>query len=298
MVIVFYYMIALVIYCWIDEFILFKIPNNQNELLEGIDTLCIIHKFSLVIFLGLLLITIPSYMKNKLISINYIGLAYLKYTGLFLFTNTIDNYKYELRRILMWLFITPAMLDMFAKSNNISFRSLKTQYHLIPNILYILTYSFKSNKYYNIFYFISYISQILFVKNLYNFTHLKYTKIFIGIWLMFGILNIITILNLITVFESNIFYSIIDIIAKFTVMSIIYDFEEQKSIIRSHIDLQSVDLMGLIFNLINNYKKSNLLTDSCNIYVDYLENQLLTLSPNKETKNIIKLELLKKIITI
>ncbi len=287
MIIIFYYMLALVAYCWLDSLILFKIQDNPDDLIDGLDTLSILHNFAFGLFILMLLFTILRFNKYKLINIIYIGLCYIKYAGLFIFVNSVDNYKFELRRIIMWLFVTPAMLDMYTKANKISFRSINPEYHLVPNLLYCLTYHYSKSIYYNLFYGLSYVSQGFFLYNLYRMQNLKYTRIFIFIWLLFGSLNIINIFDITTTFQNNIYLSISDIIAKFTTMIVIYDFEEQKTIIRECIDLQSVDLIGSIFSLIDEYKKNNILTESCSIYINFLTQQLKTVYPNQETKKIL-----------
>ncbi len=289
-------MLALVAYCWLDSLIIFKIQDNPDDLIDGLDTLSNLHNFAFGLFIVMLLFTIPRFNKYKLINIIYIGLCYIKYAGLFIFVNSIDNYKFEVRRIMMWLFVTPAMLDMYTKANKISFRLINPEYHIVPNLIYCITYYYNKSIYYNLFYGLSYISQGLFLYNLFKMQNLKYTRIFIFIWLLFGSLNIIYIMGITTNYQNNIYLGISDIIAKFTTVIVIYDFEEQKTVIKQCVDLQSVDLMGSIFNLIEEYKKNNILTDSCSTYINYLTEQLKTVYPNQETKNIIKLELLKKIL--
>ncbi len=289
-------MLALVAYSWIDSLIICNLSNNPNEIIDELNTIEYIHKFAFCLFIISLCFTIPRFRKYKLINIIYIGLVYIKYAGLFIFTNSIDNYKYELRRILMWLFVTPAMLDMYTKANKISLKSINIEFHLIPNIIYFLTYQFKNSIYYNIFYSISYFSQGYFLYKLFNLQNLKYTRIYIFIWILFGSLGLLQIMNIITTYEGNIYFGIADIIAKFTTMIVIYDFEELKVNITKNVDLQSVDLMCSIFNLIEDYKKNNMITESCNIYINYLTEQIKTVYPNNETKDFIKLELLKKIL--
>lgn len=289
-------MLALVVYYWIDSLILLKLIDNSNDLIDGLDTIKILHNFAFGLFLVMLLFTINRFSKYKLINIIYIGLCYIKYAGIFIFVDSIDNYKFELRRIIMWLFLTPAMLDIYTKANKISFRRINPEYHIMPNLLYCLTYHYKNSVYYNLFYGLSYVSQGLFIYNLFKMQNFKYTRIFILIWLLFGGLNLINIMGICTTFESNIYHTIADIMAKFTIMIVIYDFEEQKTFISQNVDLQSIDLMGAIFNIIDEYKKNNMLTESCSMYINYLTEQLKTVYPNQETKNVIKLELLKKIL--
>ncbi len=296
MIVIFNYMLALVAYCWIDAIIIYHMQNDSNQIIEGLETIKHIHNFSFGLFLVMLLFTIPRFNKYKLINIIYIGLAYIKYAGLFIITNTIDNYKFELRRILMWLFITPAMLDIFTKANKIKLRSIHPEYHFVPNLIYFLSYHYKNSQYYNLFYIGSYISQGYFLLQMFKLQNLKYTRIYLLIWILFGSLNLLQIMKISSTYESNLYLGIGDIIAKFSIMVVIYDFEEQKTNIRQNVDLQSVDLMCSIFNLITEYKKNNILTDSCSIYINYLSEQIKSVYPNQETQNIIKLELLKKIL--
>lgn len=293
---IFYYMFSLIIYYWIDEYIILIIPNNKENMLEYIEIFRIIFKFKFNIFILLLIITIPRFNKYRSIHIIYISLVFIKYSSVFLFFDVIENYKYELKRLLMWLFTTPALLDIYAKVNNINIKLIKIEYHLIPNLLYFLTYYLKKNKYYNIFYIYAYLSQSYFIFNFTKFYYLKYTKIYVVVWLIFGILHLLHLLKIITSLEYNIYCSLSDVITKFSITSIIYDFEQQNLNIINNIDLQCIDILSQIFNLINNYKKNNKITENCKIYIEHTINKINLIFPNNETKNNIKIELLKKIL--
>ncbi len=54
--------------------------------------------------------------------------------------------------------------------------------------------------------------------------------------------------------------------------------------------------MSLVLNTISEYKKNNVLTESCKIYIKYLNEQIKTIYPSMEGRNVIKLELLKKLL--
>ncbi len=291
----FYYGILLIIYYLIDDLIIHKIENV--DLIDNIQNIKILHKFSLALFMLLSAVMITRYKKNRMINTIYIALGYLKYTSLFEFTDSISNYKFELRRNLMWVFITPAMLDIYTKNNNISFYDVKPFYHIIPNIILLLILPLRG-KYniYNIIYIGLLTSYLYFVMNLSKLSNLKYTNIFLGTWLLFGSLDLLNLLKITNTYENNLYYFVADIIAKLTVNILIYDQDEQKKTITDKIDLQSVDLMSLVLNTISEYKKNNVLTESCKIYIKYLNEQIKTIYPSMEGRNVIKLELLKKLL--
>ncbi len=223
----FYYGILLIIYYLIDDLIIHKIENV--DLIDNIQNIKILHKFSLALFMLLSAVMITRYKKNRMINTIYIALGYLKYTSLFEFTDSISNYKFELRRNLMWVFITPAMLDIYTKNNNISFYDVKPFYHIIPNIILLLILPLRG-KYniYNIIYIGLLTSYLYFVMNLSKLSNLKYTNIFLGTWLLFGSLDLLNLLKITNTYENNLYYFVADIIAKLTVNILIYDQDEQK----------------------------------------------------------------------
>ncbi len=291
----FYYWILLILYYWIDDFIIYN--TQDTDIIENIEVIKTLHKFSLGIFIILVFAMIIRHSKNRMINVIYIGLSYIKYASLFLFVSKIDNYKYELRRNLMWVFITPAMLDVFTKINNINFMDIKPLYHIIPNIILTIISKYRGKCHvYNVVYVIMFASYTYFLINLSKLKKLKFTNVYLGIWLLFGSLDLINLLGITNQIENNLYFFVADIIAKFTVNILIYDLDEQKNAIREKIDLQSVDLMSLVLNTISEYKKNNMLTESCSSYIKYLDEQIKTIYPSNDTKQIIKLELLKKLL--
>ncbi len=293
--IIVYYLFLILSYMWIDELIILKIPND-SKILDFTEIIKPMHNLALIMFISFLLITIPKYNRTKLFNVIYIGLIYIKYASLFYFVQDISVYKYELRRTIMWFFTTIAMLDMYTKVNGVSFYEIKPQYHLAPTLLYALTYYYKSSRFYWILYLSYYVSQGYFTYNLWNNYHYKYSRIILSIWMLFGFIGSLDNFNLISNIVSNIFFNIADLMAKYLMMILIYDLEEQKIEISNNVDLQSVNLISLIYNQINDFENNNELTDCCIKTIRHLQNELKMVTPSINKKSVIKLELLKKIL--
>ncbi len=267
--------------------------NNEYNLIEEKNTLHIIHNFILALYLIFLIISLLRQKMN--IQIIYLSLILIKYSSIFYFHENIDNFLYDLRRSMMWLFATPAMLHLYTNINNINYSSIKIEYHIIPNLLLILFSFIKTNVLYNIFFYSSCISQSYFIYNLSNNIHLKYTNIYLFFWLLFGVIGIFNFFNLFKTSTINILFSISDLMVKLISILIIYDNEEQKLEINKYIDLQSITLLNNIYITLENFKNDNKLTDNCWKILNYISNSLNDIHLN-EKKDLIKIELLKKIL--
>jgi class 3 adenylate cyclase len=300
---IFNYFIALIFYILFDDIFILNYNKSKNlinhnniqeyQLIEEKNTIDIIHNFILTIYSLFLIISLMK--KNKNIQIIYLSLILIKYSSIFYFYEEIDNTLYDFRRSMMWLFATPSMLSLYTNINKISFNSIKIKYHIIPNLLLVPFTFFKNNIFYDIFFYISCISQSYFVYNLFNFKHLKYTNIYIFFWLLFGTIGICDFFNLFKISTTNILYSISDLMVKLTCMIVIYDNEEQKLEISNYIDLQSITLLNNIYITLQNFKNENQLSDNCEKILKYISNSLNDIHIN-DKKDLIKIELLKKIL--
>lgn len=297
---IFYYTILLVIYCWIDEFILFGgiIDVDNKNLIEN-STITIIHNFSFILFASFLCIAICKYKKNKLFNNIYVGLCYLKYISIFLWkkNNIIDHKIYSIRRSLMWIFTTIGMLDIYTKSNDIKFEDIKPILHFGSLFVHMFTYML-DKVYYKIINIVLIIPQSIFICNLNkNFLNYKYTNIIILIWIIFGVINTVSIFSFIDNNSANILYCLTDMMSKFMVMIIIYDSEEQKYKIKNLVNLQCVDINSNILQTIYKYEKDNDLSSQTKKYIEFIKKKFLSYSNfDYVSKDNLKIELLKKML--
>ncbi len=292
----FFYFIAIIFYFLFDDiFVLnykkYTILDNTN--FEEKETIKIIHNFILIIYSLFCILSLIKTIKN--IQIIYVSIILIKYSSYFYFNENTNNFLYEFRRSLMWLFATPVMLDLYLLINKINFKSIKIQYHLIPMILNLPFLFFKNTIYYNLFFIFGCLSESYFIYNLFNLKHLKYTHLYIFFWSLFGVLQVIDFFNLFKTSTINIIYGISDLMVKLTSMIVIYDNEEQKLEISNFLDLQSITLMNNIYVTLENFKNDNIVSDNCNKIINYISDSLQDIHIN-EKKNLIKIELLKKIL--
>jgi hypothetical protein len=209
--------------------------------------------------------------ENKILNKNsfLLALLYLKYLYDCILNSKDDLiYNYEFRRIIMWSFTTPVMLKMYCDINELTLFDINFQYHIIPIIINVLIYPYKNTYLYNFFTISSYILFYFFMKKL----HLNRNKIFgnlyLYIWCLFIIINIIEISKLINTDIINIYYSYADFFSKIITNIVINDYYIEINKTFENIDLQSIDFIGLIIKNINNY---------------YLDNSLIT----AKTENLI-----------
>ncbi len=300
---IFNYFIAVIFYILFDDIFILNYNKSKNlinhnniqeyQLLEEKNTINIIHNLILTIYSLFLIISLMK--KNKNIQIIYLSLILIKYSSIFYFYENIDNNLYDFRRSMMWLFATPSMLSLYTNINKINYNSIKIKYHIIPSLLLVPFTFFKNNIFYDIFFYISCISQSYFIYNLFNLKHLKYTNLYIFFWLLFGVIGLLDFFNIFKTSTTNILYSISDLMVKLTSMIVIYDNEEQKLEISNYIDLQSITLLNNIYITLQNFKNENQLSNNCKKILNYISNSLNDIHIN-DNKDLIKIELLKKIL--
>jgi class 3 adenylate cyclase len=120
------------------------------------------------------------------------------------------------------------------------------------------------------------------------------------IWILFGFVGIISIYSFINDNSANILYSIIDMMAKFIFMIIIYDLEEQKYIIKDLINLECVDINSNILQLLKQYEKDNNLSLQAKKYIKFIKKKFNIFQSYSNfdyvLKENLKIELLKKIL--
>ncbi len=292
------YFIGIVAYYILDDLLTYYYKKNNNEKsnIENYNVVELIHLF--MFFSYLIFLFISLYRKYKNPHILFISFIFIKYSTIFYFYPQIQQEHYVKRRTLMWLFATYSMLDLYTVVNKINFIDIKPYFHLIPNLGLLLCDHLTTHYYFQFFYLISILSQIYFIYNLnYNFRSLKYTQLYIYFWILFGILYSLTYFNILNFTQSNILIAIGDLMVKLTAIIIIYDNEEQRLDIASNMDLQSITLLNNIFNTIHDFKDNNSkISKNCENTLKYITELIKDIYYSKESNNIVKIELLKKIL--
>ncbi len=293
------YFIGIVAYYILDDLLTYyykKTNNLEKSNIDNYDVVELIHLFMFFSYIIFLLISL--YKKYKNHQILFISFIFIKYSSIFYFYPQIQQEHYIKRRSLMWLYATYSMLDLYSVVNKINFLDIKPYFHLIPNLGLLLFDHLTENYYFKFFYILSVLSQSYFICNLYlNLKSLKYTQLYIYFWILFGTLYSLTYFNFINISQSNILLSISDLMVKLTAILIIYDTEEQKLDISSNMDLQSITLLNNLFNTIHEFKDNNKkISKNCNNTLKYITELIKDLYYSHESNNILKIELLKKIL--
>ncbi len=290
----FYYFLSTIFYIAINDLLnIFIFPLENDIPLENYEIVKSLTDFKLTIFTAFFILLLMKHKHYKLIENIYIAIIYIKYTSLFYFHNNFNQKEEYMKRVLMWVFTTPAMLSMLAKVNKLKFNDLKPYYHILPTALHFISIPYMNHIYYKYFYLYAGLSQSYFMYNLNQLSHYKYIRIFIAIWLMFGTVNTLLLTNIIDHNTSVLYYILTDLIAKFMTMSIIYDLEEYRIELGNQMDLQSFHLVTNLLSSIHKYKEENQISKECNNVINYLSESIKSIIPRNQN-NVAKIELLKK----
>ena len=224
-----------------------------------------------------------------------LAFIYVKYILNQLLNFNITLSQYEFNRCVMWLFSTPLMLKMYSDVNNIKIKHLKIQYHIIPVAINIFIYPYKNTKFYYYFTGVSWILLLYFIKNLYKQHNLTFTNIYLFIWSIFMLLNIIEIFQISDRYTLNLYYSYADMISKLMTNIIVNDYNEKEFSEINNMDLQSVQFISYMIKNIKKYKIENaFITPQCHNFIDFTTHRFLVKIP--ENKKLLEQELLKKIL--
>ena len=292
----FYYFLSTLFYIAINDLLnTFLFPLENDTPLDNFEIIKSLTTFKLSIFSAFFILLLCKHKPYKLIENIYIAVIYMKYASLFYYNNHFNQKEEYIKRVLMWLFTTPAMLSMLAKVNNLEFNDLKPLYHIIPTTLHLVTIPYMNHEYYKYFILYASLSQGAFLYNLNSLSHYKYIRIFIAIWLMFGTVNTLLLTNIIDHNTSILYYILTDLLAKFMNMAIIYDLEEYRIELGNTMDLQSFHLVSNILNTIHKYKEENQISDACKNIIQYLNQNIKSILPRGKP-NVAKIELLKQIL--
>jgi class 3 adenylate cyclase len=225
-----------------------------------------------------------------------LAFIYSKYSLNVFLNDNITLLEYEYSRAIMWVFATPLMLKLYCNTNQLKLKDINFLYHYIPCFTYIIVFPFKNNlKLYYTYFGLSCILIFLFIKKLMSMANLKFTKIFISIWIMFIVLHLVELTKIMDRYKLNILYLTADMIGKVVTNYIIHDNIEQKYTIKNNIDLQCINFIKYLLNKIDKYKKNNKKqSQECINLIKYTTDKLNIFIPEK--KDHLQIELLKKIL--
>ena len=237
------------------------------------------------------------FSKIKNYTIYSMALIYMKYTiDNILDDNKIGIYQYEFRRTVMWFFTTPLILSVYCNINNLDFIRTNSQYHMISNFLHIVFYFSRKTYYNKLIIILLTIGEGCFIYGLFTLKHKRYTHFVIFIWFLFSFMNIIEITNIFSVEEIQIFYLLSDMIAKFTIMLVVNDYEEQTYYIKNNVDLQGISLLTNVKKSIKQFGRIANITDKCKMLMEIIDGRITSFIPTDKT--MLKVELLKKILPL
>ena len=165
--------------------------------------------------------------------------------------------KYEMSRSIMWLFTTPLMIKMYCTANDLKLRDIKFYCHIIPIIPYIFIIPLKGTQYYALYTVVSAIPIGIFIRTLCNYRHLQFTNLFILIWSMFIFINLLEITNVYNSTLINSLYNLADTLSKFTFSVVIANHNEQEIVLKTDMDIQSVNFVSYMVKCIKTYKTDN-----------------------------------------
>ena len=203
--------------------------------------------------------------------------------------------EYELSRNIMWVFTTPIMLKMLCNTNDLSLQNINIHYHLLAIVPHTFMVPFKGKPIYIASTVIFSIPEIFFLISLYKYKHLPFINLFILIWVIFMLINILDIFQL---FDPNIihaFYNLADTLCKFICNVVISNYNEQEAIIRNNMDLQSIQFCSYMIKNIKMFEKENSkITPFCDDLIKCCKKNFINKIPKINVN--LKLELLKKLL--
>ncbi len=272
--------------------------DNHLEINSDIELFKNIYYFSFLLFSFFFCYSIHRYHLNKFKMIHniYICIIYLKYSSIYFFRDSLTIEHQEIRKIFMWLFTTPVMLNMLTSINKINFMDIYPHIHTVNTFLYLIISFFPNTTFYQFTKFVLYAMNGYYIYHLSKFTYYRYTRIFIGIWSLFGSVVLLKDIGVIDNKTTVLFNLISDILAKFMVVNLISEFEDQREEISANMDIQSLQLITTILKNIDDFKESNRISKTCEKTMNYLINNIKGLIPKKEEHDLLKIELLKKIL--
>jgi class 3 adenylate cyclase len=204
-------------------------------------------------------------------------------------------FEYGFRRSVMWVFTTPIMIKLYSDANYLTIQDVGIQYNTISTVINVCFYPYKELIYYPLILLTAYSSMFIFMYKLYYNIDRRFTNIYITIWSMFMVINIIEMLGIADKYTINIYYLIMDIIGKLVTNIIIQDYYDQEQTIINKMDLQSINFTSNMLNAIKIYREENKkISVSCNRFINYTHNRFVSKLPTKNDN--LQIELLQKIL--
>lgn len=236
------------------------------------------------------------YCKSKDIYSLALALIYMKYCSTLFFVNTMSLYEYEYRRLLMWLFSTPVMLQMYCVHNKITYKDISAFGHIIPVAMSVVIYPFKNTAVYSYINLLLHLPLCVFMKSLYEKKHLKFTNLYLLVWSLFIVTYWLEQFHIIDAYSSNIFYLISDTVGKITTNIIVSDNCEHMMSIKQNADVQSVHFTTNLLDFIKDYEQDNKTSDKCKTYIEYIRSHALSGIP--DSSDLLKTELIQKMLPL
>ena len=225
-----------------------------------------------------------------------LSFVYVKHLLDILIKPSMSLLNYETHRAIMWTFTTPLMLKMYCNTNDLVLRDINFHYNMFIMVPHMFFIPFKHNIYLYIgLSVVLFVPAFLFIRTLTKYKHVKFTNLYILIWLIFMIINVVEITNMIEPTFIHAFYNIADTLCKFICNFVISDYEEQEHNVRENMDLQSVNFLSHMIKNIKNFETDNKkITDGCSLLIANSKKNFMNRIPKTTSK--LQLDLLTKIL--
>jgi len=275
------------------------IPNNNYEIISNNEGLYFLLKITSYFMLALHSYTlfyrlfVSTINDKNCVALSFI---YTKHLRDILVSHNYTTMEYELNRGVMWVFTTPLMLKMYCDANDLSVWDINIHYHLIAIVPHVFVIPFKPQLIYLLSTILLSIPEVFFLKSLYKYKQLPFTNLYILIWVVFMLINILDITQLYSPVVIHALYNLADTLCKFICIVVICNYNEQEIIVRDNMDLQSVQFVSHVIKSIKEFEKNNniKLTPFCRDLMLYCKKKFVDKIPKSNEK--LKLELLKKLL--
>jgi len=203
--------------------------------------------------------------------------------------------EYEIKRTNMWAFTTPLMLQLYCDTNELTLWDINAQYHMLSIIPFIFIVPFGDNPYQTVYIACLYTPCLFFMKKMYEYRRLHFTYLFIFIWSIFMIINVLEVVGILNKTNANISFNLADTLCKFICNVVIAQYNEQELYHKENMDLQSVNFISYLMKCIKDYELNNPnMTPFCKDFVIHVNKKLMNRIP--KTTDRLKIELLSKIL--
>jgi hypothetical protein len=292
-----------IIYYNIDKllqtlYIPYIIPNNNYEIISNCKELYFLVKMTSYFMLALYSYTLTYklfILKREDINSIALSFIYIKYLLDILVSPNYTIIEYELNRIVMWTFTTPLMLKMYCDANDISVTDINIHYHIIAIVPHVFIIPFKNQLIYILSTILFSVPEIFFLRSLHKYKQKPFTNLYIFIWIIFILINLLDITQVCSQEIIHALYNITDTLCKFICNVVISNYIEQKIIGRENMDLQSVQFISYVVKSIKKFENNNIkLSPYCKDLMQYSKKKFINKIPKTNEK--LKLELLTKIL--